>query len=525
MVEVTSSRRPVREQVFEELAARIRANELPPGTRLVERHVAEELGVSRMSLREAFQLLEAEGLIVIVPRRGAFVARQLSMESETTSSVDRELADDVELDQARHRISRHDARIAAANRDVIERINKGEAVLTGVERARDVIPVLSGRALLHAGPPIEWRHVCGTMRGAMVGAVMFEGWAETAEEAIQLLNSGEIALSPNHSHGCVAPMAGVISPSMAVMRVSNPYFGHESFSILGFGGARSLGMGAHGPETIEKLHWLNSEFAEVLSEVIDELEGIDLRSLMTQGLQMGDELHDRTKAASALFLREVAAPISKLGGGRSVRALEHLSRYEDLFLTMAMAASNVMLMPARGVEYSTVVTTLARNGVDFGIQVAGLGDQWFTAPSPYVSGVFFPGYGPEDADRDIGDSAITETIGLGAFAGAASPLVAQLVGGPPSQTLAITMAMSRITVAQHEKFRIPTLDNSGVPLGVDIRKVVDSGTTPFICTAVSDKSAARGQIGAGVSSAPLQCFTSALKAFMETYKDTSGESP
>jgi hypothetical protein len=406
--------------------------------------------------------------------------------------------------------------IASANETAVARIRKGSARLTGVRLARDVVPALrQGKMLLHAGPPLDWENMCGTMRGAMIGAMLFEGWARTADDAQALGASGEVAFSPCHHHRCIGPMAGVVSPSMAMYVTSNDAFGVEIYTTFNMGLGKVLRMGAYGPEIIEKLRWMNSGMAEVLEKAIPAGGGVDVKQLMVQALQMGDELHNRNKAASSLFLRALAPFVADVGGPDAARTLAHLGSSDGMFLNNSMAACKAMIDPAHGIPDCTLVTAFSRNGYEFGIRVSGLGDEWFTAPAPFVKGVYFPGYSEKDANRDIGDSAITETCGLGAFAMAAAPAITQLVGGTPRSATEITLRMYEITETESDVFRIPSLDFRGVPLGVDIRKVVETGLEPEIDTGISHKEAGVGQIGAGLTVAPMLCFAKAVEAFVQ----------
>ncbi len=403
--------------------------------------------------------------------------------------------------------------IRSANEEAIRRIRRGTARLVGMKIAREVVPGLQPRMLLHAGPPVAWKDVCGTMRGAMIGAMLYEGWARTPEEAMELGASGEIAFDSCHHHRSIGPMAGIISPSMAVYVTRNEAFDHEIYTTLNMGLGRVLRMGAYGPDIIEKLRWMNDGLAGALGRALERSDGLDVKQLMIQALQMGDELHNRNKAASSLFLRTLAPHIAEAGGREAGRALAHLGSSDGMFLNNAMAACKAMVDPAHNIEDCTLVTALSRNGVEFGIRVSGLGDRWFTASSPYVKGVYFPGYSEADADRDIGDSAITETTGLGAFSMAAAPAITQLVGGTAAGALDITRRMYEITVSESDVFRIPALEFRGAPQGIDIRKVVETGLEPIIDTGISHKAGGIGQIGAGLTVAPMECFAKAVRAF------------
>jgi hypothetical protein len=409
--------------------------------------------------------------------------------------------------------------INEANAEAVARIQRGTARLTGMKLARDVVPGLTDRMILHAGPPVGWDRMCGTMRGAVIGTILFERWADDAEAAAELAASGEIAFDSCHHHRSIGPMAGMISPSMAVYTTVNDVYDVETYTTLNMGLGKVLRMGAYSPDIIDKLRWMNEDMAPVMVAALESFGPVDVKQLMVQALQMGDELHNRNKAATGLFLRTLGPAIADVGGAEASRVIAHLGSSDGMFLNNAMAACKAIVEPAHGIADSTIVTALSRNGTDFGIRVSGLGDQWFTAPSPYVKGVFFPGYGPEDADRDIGDSAITETVGLGAFAMGGSPMITQLVGGTPRSAIEITERMYEITEAESEVFRIPNMDFRGTPVGIDIRRVVESGLEPEIDTGISHKVPGVGQIGAGLTVAPMECFGKAVVSFARRAED------
>jgi hypothetical protein len=403
--------------------------------------------------------------------------------------------------------------IASANRDCIARIQKGVASLTHVALAGDVVPGLQDRMILHAGPPVTWATMCGTMRGAVIGAILYEGWAKTPEEAIRLAASGDVAFEPNHHHQAIGPMAGMLTRSMAVYVTRNETYGNETFTTLNMGLGKVLRFGAYDQAVIDKLRWMNSDAADVLDAAIRHAGGVDVKNLMVQALQMGDELHNRNKAATSLLLRTLAPHIAAVGETKSEKVLGYLGASDAFFLNNAMAAAKAMLDPAHGIPDSTIVTTMARNGTEFGIRVSGLGDRWFTAPAPIVDGIYFPGYSAEDANPDIGDSAIMETVGAGAFAMAAAPAIVQLVGGTPQIAVQTTRQMYEITADEHQALAIPALNFRGSPLGIDIRRVVETGIEPIIDTGISHKEPGVGQIGAGLTVAPMACFVKALEAF------------
>jgi hypothetical protein len=257
---------------------------------------------------------------------------------------------------------------------------------------------------------------------------------------------------------------------------------------------------------------MNGDLARVLNEAIERAEGVDIKSLMAQAVAMGDECHNRCKAATSLLVRALAPHLAMVRTGDRERALTFMGASDSFFLNIAMAACKTILDAAHGIAQSTVVTALARNGTDFGVRVSGAGDRWFTAPAPKVQGLYFPGYGPDDANPDMGDSAITETNGLGAFALAAAPAIVNFVGGTAELALQTTLDMYEIALGEHETFKIPALDFRGTPVGIDVRRVVETGLSPVIDTGIAHRQAGIGQIGAGLSQAPMECFIKALEA-------------
>ena len=408
-----------------------------------------------------------------------------------------------------------DPRIEAANATAIGRLLDARPLLVDVRPAAEVLPELGEqRLLLHAGPPVEWDAMCGPMRAAVAGAAVLEGWADTPEAAQQLVAEGAITFSPCHDHNAVGPMAGIISASMPVMVVEDAESHRRVYSNLNEGQGRCLRYGALGEDVLSRLRWMQTRLGPSLGAAVRSLdEPIDLRSITAQALQMGDECHSRNVAGSSLLTRHVAGALARQGGIGGIEALDFLRDNNYWFLNFSMAASKLATSAAHNVEGSTLVTTMARNGTEFGIRVSGIGDRWFTAPSPVPDGLYFPGYSEADANPDIGDSSIAETNGLGGFALAGAPAIVGFVGGTPAEGVRITEDMATITVARHREYQLPPLDFAGAPVGVDIRAVVDSGQEPVITTGISHREAGVGQIGAGITVAPMPCFLDALAAF------------
>ncbi len=411
-------------------------------------------------------------------------------------------------------------RIAAANAEALRRINAASPVLVGIRPARDAIPGLRGRVLLHAGPAVATHRLCGPMRGAIVGALRYEGWAETAADAEALLDQGGVRLHCNHDAHAVGPMAGIISPSMPLFEVKETAHGGIAYTPINEGIGAVLRFGANDNAVITRLRWIQGILAPALDTAVKRIGGLPLAPLMARALTMGDEMHQRNIAATSLFYRAITPAIAEgnlrpepLGG-----ILRFLADTDQFFLNLAMVASKAIMDAARAIPCSTVVTAMSRNGVEFGIRVSGLGDRWFVAPSPMPAGLYFPGHTTDDANPDMGDSAIVETLGLGGFAMAAAPAVTGFVGLPSAAEAAgITRSMGEITVGRSAQFKIPALDFDGVPTGIDIRKVVRLEIAPIINTGIAHKRAGVGQIGAGVVRAPVHIFEEALSAFGERY--------
>ena len=412
--------------------------------------------------------------------------------------------------------------IEQANQSAVTRMMEARPMLTGVAAARDVIPGMHSHLLLHAGPPLAWARMSGPLRGAMSGAMLFEGLARTEAEAIALAESGGVQFEPCHEHNTVGPMAGVTSASMLVYVVENkPDTGspNTAYSNLNEGYGKVLRYGAYSEEVLARLRWMNTVLGPTVGAALARSGGIDLRALIAEALHMGDEGHNRNKAGSLLFLKALAPLIAQVDGaaGSQSEVLKFLGDNALSVLNPVMAACKAMTDAAHGVAGSTLVTAMARNGTDFGIRVSGLPGQWFTAPAEIPVGLFFSGFSQADANPDIGDSAITETAGIGGFAMAAAPAIVTFVGGTPRDALNATLEMYEITSAEHKHFTMPALDFRGTPTGIDIRKVVELGIAPRINTGIAHKNAGVGQVGAGLVRPPMVIFEQALMAYAEKY--------
>ncbi|BAJ50375.1 conserved hypothetical protein [Candidatus Caldarchaeum subterraneum] len=411
--------------------------------------------------------------------------------------------------------------IERANQKTLELMMETKPVLTDLVEARKSIQFLrKDYHLTHAGPPISWERASGPLRGAIIGAALYEGWADNEQRAIRLAETGEIVLEPNHHHSAVGPMAGVISPSMKVFVVSDGEV--KAFSNLNEGLGKVLRYGAYSEDVLKKLKYLNGPFADVLADAIrdavKEKGGIDLRNIIAQAVHMGDECHNRNIAATSLFFREITSHVVKVADTKTAQeVLTTINANNLFFLNLAMASCKLMTDKAHNIKYSTIVTTISRNGTDLGIRVSGLGDEWFTAPAPVPKGLYFPGFTENDSNPDIGDSTITETAGLGAAAMAASPAIVKFVGGDVKLALEITNRMARICYGRHRYFTIPYLEFEGTPVGVDIRRVLRLGLPPVADTGIAHKNAGVGQVGAGIVEIPIEPFKQALRKYAERY--------
>ena len=414
-----------------------------------------------------------------------------------------------------NKIKAHASVIAAANKKALDRILNSKPALVGLSRAINVVPGMKKDMLLHAGPPVKWAEMCGPMRGAVIGALIYEGLASGEKAAERLAASGKIKFSPCHEHSAVGPMAGVISASMPVFIVKNEEYGNYAYATMNEGLGKVLRYGAYSPEVIERLKWMETVMYPSLKRAVELLGRVDLKSITAQALHMGDEVHNRNRAGTSLFYRAIAPAVIKTtpDAAQAADVLEFINKNDHSFLNLSMALSKACLDAARDIKYSTIAVVMARNGTEFGVQLAGTGALWFTGPAPVPDALFFAGYTKADANPDIGDSAITETNGLGGFAIAAAPAIVQFVGGKAADAVSYTMAMYEITAGENNVYQIPYLDFRGTPTGIDVVKVVEKGILPFIDTGVAHRKPGIGQVGAGVLSAPPEPFVKAFEYF------------
>lgn len=404
--------------------------------------------------------------------------------------------------------------IGEANQKAVSKIISSRPRLVDIKPAIEAIPGMNKNLVLHAGPPITWDRMCGSFRGAIVGALMYENLAKNMEEAERLIKNQEILLEPCHDHHAIGSMAGITTASMPVFVIQNEEYGNYAYSNIREERVKALRYGFYGEETTKNLQWVERTLAPALKAAIKESGGIDMRSLIAKALHMGDDGHNENTASTALFATYIMPSLLRTGYDKEViyEVASWLAYDERFSSTAVFAACKASLDPAHNIENCTLVTTMCRNGTDFGIRVSCLGDEWFTAPSPMVDALYFPGFTKDDASLDMGDSCVTETAGIGAFVMAAAPSMIQFVGGTVSDAINYTKEMHEITEGRNVNYTIPYLDFVGAPVGIDLVKVVKTGTTPVINTSIAHKEAGIGQIGAGMTKVPLECFQKALEA-------------
>jgi Succinyl-CoA synthetase, alpha subunit len=407
--------------------------------------------------------------------------------------------------------------IEEANKEVIEKMKTSQPFLMDVVPAKSVIEILNDRVLLHAGPPINYEDMTGPMQGSCIGAVLFEGWAADEKSARELLENKGVKFTPCHHVNAVGPMGGITSGNMPLLVVENKLDGSIGYCIMNEGIGKVLRFGAFSEEVVTRLKWMAESLGPVLSKALKRKPGgLNLNVLIAKAITMGDEFHQRNIAATLNFLKEITPLIVELDIDQKekYRVIKFLADTDQFFLNIMMAAGKSIVDCARKVTRGTVVTTMARNGQEFGVRISGMGDEWFTAPVNTPNGLYFTGYSEEDANPDIGDSAITETVGVGGMAMVAAPGVTRFVGaGGFDDALKVSNEMNEICISNNSNWSIPTWDFKGACLGIDARKVVASGITPLINTGIAHKNMGVGQIGAGTVRAPLACFEKAIIAY------------
>lgn len=411
------------------------------------------------------------------------------------------------------------AKTREANEQAFKRLLEAKPHWVDLAKAIDIVPGMRKKLILHAGPPVTWGKMCGPQRGAVMGALVYEGLASSPEEAAELAASGEIDFEPCHHHDTVGPMAGIVSASMPVIVTENKAHGNRAFNTLNEGIGKVLRMGAYSEEVITRLKWMEEVMFPVLKRAINKLGELDLKEIMVQALEMGDELHNRSRAASYILFTRMAPYLSETSEdvGQTNDVLRFMESNIHTFLGFSMSSAKASLDAIRDIEGCSVATVMARNGTEFGIQVSGTGNQWFTAPAAVPDVLLFPGFTRDDVNPDIGDSAITETVGVGGFAIASAPAITAFVGGTMEQITKRMLSMYKITVGENDAYKIPFLDFRGTPTAIDVLKVVDKGIAPFIDTGAAHREPGIGQVGAGLVDAPMEVFEKAAAAYREKY--------
>jgi hypothetical protein len=405
---------------------------------------------------------------------------------------------------------RHAERIDAANAEVIRRMDSAVPVLTGVSTVAEAVSDLPDGTLLHCGPAIAYGDAPDPLQRSMRAAVVAEGWAAGPHEAHELLDRGQIGLRPANEYRVVVPMATALEPGAPVYVVENRAGGTTAFAPICQGPGQVAWFGCDSAGAIERLVFLREVAAPAIRQVVERSGPLDVLALAAQAITMGDDVHVRTQAATNLLIRQWLPELAGLADPPRVAFARFLSGNHLFFLTLAMAAARSVTEWAAQVPGASIVTTMARNGTEFGIRLAG-DDRWFTTAAPEVGrALYYPGQGPETSAPDIGDSAVLELTGLGAAAAAGSPAVAQFLGGSMSAAAALTDRLATVCAGRSSRFKIPALGMAGTPLGVDVRRVVELGITPAVTTGILHRDAGTGQVGAGVAEAPLRCFADAL---------------
>lgn len=412
-------------------------------------------------------------------------------------------------------------KINKANEEFISKINSASPVLIDIKPAIDTIPNMEKNLILHAGPPIKFEDMAGPMKGAVLGALVFEELASNLEEAEKLALSGKIKFAPCNDYSTVGPMAGIVSASMPVHIILNKTNGNKAFCTVNEGLGKVLRFGANDESVLNRLRWIRDEFAPTLSKVLQKIGEIDIKSIITQALQMGDECHNRNKAATSLFIREIAEEFFNLEDKeKAKKALSFIIKNDHYFLNLSMPSAKASLDSVNDIKYSSVVSVMSRNGVNFGMKLSGLGpDKWFQGPAEPIEGLLFAGYTKDDCCADLGDSAITETYGIGGFAMAAAPAIVSFVGGTVKDAINFSNSMHTITAGESAMYNIPTLNFKPTALGINIMAVIETGIRPVINTGIAHKEPGIGQVGAGITHPPMSVFEDIIIEFAKEFKN------
>lgn len=410
--------------------------------------------------------------------------------------------------------------IQQANFAAFDRINAAEPMLVDVKFAHEVL-ALDKHSIGHAGPPIEWAQMCGPMQGAIMGAIVYEGLASSLAEAEVMASTGQVTFVSNHSLGAVGPMTGMITYSMPLWEVRNEAFGNVAYCTFNEGLGKVMRFGANDDEVVARLKWLEQSLAPVMKAALAKSGPISMKVLVAKALAMGDEMHQRNTGATSLFIRELMRHVVAVttDNDELERVTSFMTGNDQFFLNLAMATGKAIMDPVKHIPHSTVVTAMSRNGTNFGIKISALGDQWFEAPVNTPMGLYFPGYSEADANPDMGDSTIIETFGIGGFAMGSAPAVVRFVGASSAkEAVDYSLSMQEICMGLSPHFVLPALDFSGTATAIDAIKVIQTGILPVINTGMAHKKPGVGQVGAGIVTPPMTCFTHAIRAFAEQEK-------
>lgn len=389
-------------------------------------------------------------------------------------------------------------------------LSEAPAVARRVRLAGDITDAVGPRRFLHAGPPLGQDDLVGPMRGAVLGALILEGEAEDLRAAEELLDSGGVTLAPCHSAGAVGAMAGIISPRIPVVEVEGAD-GRRAFSPLNEGLGEALRFGATSDRVVARLRWMGDTLSPVLDDALTAVGGVDVVALQAEGLRRGDECHNRNVAGTAALLARLAPAVVRRAPDPETAAavLEFLAGNPHTFLSFSMAAGKVIGDAAHAAGGAPgLVTAMCSNGRRMGLRVSGV-DGWLTAPAPAGRPKVFSGFTTADACPAMGDSFMTETIGLGAFALTAAPAISSFIGGTHEEAVELVRSMRRICRGGSKRFLIPSDAFAGTPVGIDVNLVCRTGITPIVNNGFAHREPGIGQVGAGLTRLPIEPFLTA----------------
>ena len=362
---------------------------------------------------------------------------------------------------------------------------------------------LADNVFLHAGPAFKSVDaICQPiLNSAAVGAV-FEGLATDLDQALAMIKVGEIELRPAQDHGVVTPLAAVVTPHMPLHYVYDGNHGRAvCLTPINGGNGPAIRLGQRSQVAVEHLRWINGPVLDCLAAGLGE--GLELIPFASAGLAAGDDCHGRTIEATRLLVAEIDAR-SKAGiADDDVRAF--LDQSPSMFLNLWMAASKCLMATANDIAEASLITAMGGNGVEMGVQIAGLPGQWFTAPASPPNGQIGDGLDESRRLGAIGDSAVVEAFGLGAMNIVESPEQMRALGAFAPADFENRIAALR--VGGHLDFAA-----ASPPIGIMARTVAAYGAGPMVALGIIDREGDLGRIGGGISDPPLAMFTAALAA-------------